>query len=401
MKCWHCGTDNPASNKFCGECGRPQIAKPTQPSYGGSAQASEISHSPAGSAGEPPSKQTLDVSIQQHNPLVEEPRVTHESPQQLAAPHEVENSPLHFWAADRQIAEQITRTRHEGVRAAGHAGGPSIFGLNDEPESDSSYLLEDEPPQRSVSRVFVLFLVLAVLGFFAYRNWDYIRNEGRSLAASSRQVNQQASRAENAASAPQRQETGTISDENRSSAEPAAAAAQPESTAEKSAPEGKGNEVAGNATPAEGDAAQSRAIAKPESDQTDAKPALNDNADERARQNTVESAGAKAEARKPAADNAKVDMAQRYIQGRGVPQDCNRGFILLRQSADESNPHAMIQLGALYATGQCVEQDRAQAYQWFRQAQKLDSGNFRLQEMLNRMWSDMTPAERKRAEGGD
>ncbi|HUQ49244.1 MAG TPA: hypothetical protein VM056_00880, partial [Terriglobales bacterium] len=100
----------------------------------------------------------------------------------------------------------------------------------------------------------------------------------------------------------------------------------------------------------------------------------------------------------PVYDNSAVDLAQKYLQGRGVAQDCNRGVSLLKSSAAQPNPAAQIKLGALYASGYCVTQDRAEAYRWFAEAKQLQPGNQWIERNLNSLWSDMSASERARAQ---
>lgn len=101
-----------------------------------------------------------------------------------------------------------------------------------------------------------------------------------------------------------------------------------------------------------------------------------------------------APAQEPQFDNAAVDQAERYLRGQGVRQDCSRAISLLRSAAREGNPRAQVKLGALYATGQCVTQDRAAAYQWLARAQETQPTNSYLQRTMNNLWANMTPEER-------
>src|SRR5262249_50553847 len=100
----------------------------------------------------------------------------------------------------------------------------------------------------------------------------------------------------------------------------------------------------------------------------------------------------------PEYDDSQVELAQKYLQGRGVSQNCRKGVKLLRAAAEQPNPKAQIKLGALYATGHCVEQDRAEAYRWFAEAHDLQPENKWIDKNLNSLWAEMTSAERKRAQ---
>ena len=88
--------------------------------------------------------------------------------------------------------------------------------------------------------------------------------------------------------------------------------------------------------------------------------------------------------------------AERYIYGRGVAQDCDRGLRLLKP-AGQSNPKAMISLGALYSTGTCTPRDLPTAYRWFAMALHKEPDNQVLQNDLQKLWTQMTQPERQLA----
>jgi TPR repeat protein len=105
-----------------------------------------------------------------------------------------------------------------------------------------------------------------------------------------------------------------------------------------------------------------------------------------------------AQAKPPAAKPVDVvTQAEKYIYGRGVPQDCDRGVKMVRQAANQSNAKAMISLGALYSAGLCTPRDLPTAYRWFALALHKDPDNNSLQTDLNKLWSEMTPPERQLA----
>jgi TPR repeat protein len=95
--------------------------------------------------------------------------------------------------------------------------------------------------------------------------------------------------------------------------------------------------------------------------------------------------------------NDSVAEAERYIYGRGVVQDCDRGLRLLKPAAGQSNPKAMISLGALYSTGICTPRDLPTAYRWFALALHQQPDNQVLQNDLQKLWSQMTQPERQLA----
>jgi TPR repeat protein len=92
-----------------------------------------------------------------------------------------------------------------------------------------------------------------------------------------------------------------------------------------------------------------------------------------------------------------VAEAERYIYGRGVSQDCDRGLRLLKPSAQQGNPSAMISLGALFSAGTCTPRDLPTAYRWFALALHKQPDNQALQNDLQKLWSRMTQPERQLA----
>jgi hypothetical protein len=92
-----------------------------------------------------------------------------------------------------------------------------------------------------------------------------------------------------------------------------------------------------------------------------------------------------------------VVMGEKYIYGRGVPQDCARGLKTVKPAADQSNAKAMITMGALYATGHCVSRDLPTAYRFFALALRKDPENAALKQNVEMVWSQMTQLERQQA----
>jgi TPR repeat protein len=99
----------------------------------------------------------------------------------------------------------------------------------------------------------------------------------------------------------------------------------------------------------------------------------------------------------PAKPVDTVNVAERYIYGRGTRQDCDQGLRLLKPAAVQSNTKAMISLGTLYTTGTCTPRDLPTAYRWFALALNKEPDNQALQGDLQKLWSQMTPPERQLA----
>jgi hypothetical protein len=98
----------------------------------------------------------------------------------------------------------------------------------------------------------------------------------------------------------------------------------------------------------------------------------------------------------PAVD--PVSEAQKYLYGRGgVSQDCDRGMRLLKPVANQGNPKAMVEMGALYSAGLCTPHDLPTAYRWFALALRKQPDNASIQADLQKLWSEMTQPERQLA----
>jgi hypothetical protein len=106
-------------------------------------------------------------------------------------------------------------------------------------------------------------------------------------------------------------------------------------------------------------------------------------------------------ASKPAATSKAADpvvIGERYLYGReGFPQNCERGLHYVKPAADQSNPKAMITMGALYATGHCLSRDLPTAYRFFALALRNDPENGPLRQNAEMVWKQMTAEERKQA----
>jgi TPR repeat protein len=98
-----------------------------------------------------------------------------------------------------------------------------------------------------------------------------------------------------------------------------------------------------------------------------------------------------------AADDRQVAVAERYLYGKGVAANCDRALGILRSAAERGNAKARTQLGALYSTGHCVARDLPTAYRWFALALRVDHDNATVEQNLQMIWRQMSPAERQLA----
>jgi hypothetical protein len=337
------------------------------------------------SASDQPS--VANVAPKPSNPLVKEPSAVHEK---LAASAPPSTPPKR----EPPVAHKPTPNR---------IGGPSFLGLNDSPSSsseDGSYLLDDDPESSSSWPAVLALTLLIVFGVVLVKEWGQIHyfatNELQKAGISI--GDQPAKRAGNDAAhhPPAAVSAGDVI--------PDAGTATSDSNSAKS---GGKDELAGKSQ--NSDASNGKAAEKlpmPESDH-----ATSDSKDAKTKESEpADASDASTRTSKPSPDvaddteskktydNSQIQLAEKYIYGRGVPQDCGRALTLLRSAAGTQNPNAQIKLGALYATGQCVAQDRAQAYGWYSKAKRIQPGNTFLEYSMNSLWASMTEDERRRAQ---
>jgi len=293
------------------------------------------------------------------------------------------------------------------------------------PSGNLDYLLEDveEESKSGWGKVLVILIALALVGGFGYLRWkqggfDWVmgpRKAASDTAASSDSTNAPAATAPPAAAnsnAPPSSPAAANSQGSDSSASNNASPSQgtspaPSSTDAAAAPASS----ASASTPPPQTASENAAPAKPAADNSSAdKAAATDSTDNSSPSPAPDSdsdASSPAPARSvtkpprerkpsPATPVDAIAEADRYIYGRGVPQDCDRGLRMLKIAA-QSNANAMVELGALYSSGNCAPRDLPTAYRWFAQALHKQPDNQRLQDDLQKLWGQMTPPERQLA----
>jgi hypothetical protein len=411
VRCPRCGNENSEENRFCGMCGAKLLATPaavTSAPAGSSAPvavASTSAQTAATRSSAPPSTAA---------PVITRPQST--TPPRASAP--VSQDPPTI-------------------------SGPSFLGLSDPPSSrkraslstdphsrsgNLDYLLEDEEEHRGgAGKFFLILLALALAVGFGYLRW---KNQGLPWL--------HLSPSKPAATAQNSDTTDTSSPATAPSSDanaPAAASPAPSTTtpsqptaqgaAQQPAPDSSSATAApaaanpmpapdaGNpsaaAAPATGDTTKASSDASNASpDSAAAAPA--DAAKEPAKESAPEAADTApspkpkkpAPAPKPHAGVSStpsdpVSEAQRYIYGRGVTQDCERGMRLLKPAAAQANPKAMIEMGALYSAGLCTPHDLPTAYRWFAMALRKEPDNQAIQTDLQKLWSEMTQPERQLA----
>lgn len=392
MFCWSCGHENPDTHKFCGECGK-NLLKPEQTVRNittAKSHSREEQKAPA-----PPETRTATKTpvpsgtmlaptvtarepepAKPTNPLIEEPRVVHEKPVPTSA----------------ATTSQATVTPSTPTPIRDHVpnriNGPSFLGLSDESSSrgyESSYLLDEEPGSSSPWRGYLVLVAIVVIGLLVIRNWqdvrayagDYAQRLGLSDAP------------KHATSSPERVTTSNDASKMTPDAAPE---------------EGKSTTPSENKSTNDASKAQQTAkLEKPQGDndasKDSAKPAGTDEdkpADETANETSKPAAHKDQPIAMAAVDNSQLEEAQKYLQGRGVPQDCNRGVNLLRNAAKAPNAKARIQMAALYVSGHCVTENAAEAYTWFSRAQELEPHNRMIERNLDSLWARMSDDERRK-----
>ncbi|MFZ0774832.1 MAG: hypothetical protein WAN08_25670 [Candidatus Sulfotelmatobacter sp.] len=285
-------------------------------------------------------------------------------------------------------------------QAAAHSDHRSIPDPLAHSSGNLDYLLEDEEePKRGWGKLAVIVIALVLAGGFGYLRWkqggfDWL-NAGEKKPAATTQTSETPQGTTDSGSASNAAGNPGGAAPNAATGAPAAplaadgsAPAATEPPAAQASPQTSSPQ---NPTPQTATPAQA-----PQASPTNSAPP----ADSASQSPQAEApAVPKARAPKPSAAKA-LDPAtegERYIYGRGVSQDCDRGLRLLKPAAEQSNPKAMIALGALYSTGTCTPRDLPTAYRWFALALHKEPDNQPLQDDLQKLWSQMTQPERQLA----
>ncbi len=392
MRCARCGNENPEENRFCGMCGATLLATPA--------------------VAETQTQRAAGASPVLPTPVTTPP--TPSVPRQVDGPRPVPPPP----------------------RDPPTISGPSFLGLNDpgprkraslsiDPHAPGSrgidYLLDDEEEPRSggAGKFILILIALALAVGFGYLRW---KNQGFAW------LNTGGHKPSAAAQSPSDADTGTPSSSPASSpanspaagspsmtpdaqtpaanqpaaTQPATTPAQPPSATGPSGntaanpPGGTGTASPSSAAPAKSDNSNA-AKANPPADSDDSDTADDNDTATAAAKPAKPAAKPSAAAPKPVRTGDPVSEAQRYLYGKGSPQDCDRGLRILKPAANEANPKAMIQMGALYSAGLCTPRDLPTAYRWFALALRKDPDNMAVQTDLQKLWGEMTQPERQLA----
>jgi hypothetical protein len=356
--CPDCGHNNPAGNRFCGMCGQPLPQRPAAP---------DRMVPPAEGPGPVPAE-VFPV----------------ESAEAVPSPLSPTGVASSEYAPPRAAATSLS--------------GPSFLGLSSPGATDEggySYLLDDQESPSRVGR-WVAVLLLIALAVAIYQEWQPLKTWVHTIAAVH-------------TAPPPPKPVASFNDATITTGNPPAANSLPpvEQTVNPPAPnalpqQDKDSTDAATKVPAENSRDEESAARKPEAPAVKKpvpKPAKDAASPDESQPSAAES---KTEpeprrAAEPRPGNELVVKGERYLYGRGVPRSCNQALSYFRAAAGMDNPRAFSHLGALYATGECVRLDRAQAYSYFSRALAADRSNPYLEQNLTMLWRDMSPDERQRA----
>jgi hypothetical protein len=294
--------------------------------------------------------------------------------------------------------------------------GPSFLGLGDERSRDLDYLLEDEPPRGHARLYLALLLLVASAGLLA---WHWQRDGypwsglilkptvSTSAPVSPSPVPPPDSAAAAAPVVPVEPTANPAPPETKPAASEAAQppAAEPATGGIQVNPSvaPKPTDQASPPTdvPDSGETAKSPVAVSPQSTESETMaPAPKETRVAPATLAPKPTASKPSPALASPSDSFEdrlVADGEKYLYGRGVPEDCARAQRNLQIGARQSNPKAQTLLGAMYATGHCVNRDLPTAYRWFARALHGDPGNSRVQRDLEVLWKQMTPEERQLA----
>jgi zinc ribbon protein/Sel1 repeat-containing protein len=415
LRCPRCGNENPAANRFCGMCGATLLHAPaTAAAAVGQSQASVARNAADSGAASTP----VPTAVKATPPVAPLP----------GSADPVISGPS-FLGLNQPASNQppATASRRSSLSISPHSA-PSSRSLD--------YLLEDEEPRGGGGWKFFLILVaLALAVGFGYLRWKHQGLDWLiSGTKSALHATQTSEPADSSAPAPSSSGTASASPPAASPTAPAGSPPAPaDSTATPSSPApasanssaNPGPGAATSAAPAsatnppsspaaapppkpetagEGDAPKSDSSSPPaaaestvakdsSSDASDASP---DAVAEKPKDVPVKTPPKPAAAVRPATADP-VAEAQKYLYGRGARQDCERGIRILKPAAAQSNPKAMIEMGALYSAGLCTPRDLPTAYRWFALALRKDPENQAVQTDLKKLWGEMTQPERQLA----
>jgi Double zinc ribbon len=390
MLCTFCGTENRPENKFCGMCGvrleRRQADRRAQ-------RNTNVKCSSCGNINEPGYKFCgmcgtrieRRLNDRRGNEFSEQNR-TRAPGAEMASPATARRkSESAVGMAERDPAEARTSSEKpvnafRTERSEHSIPGPSFLGLSDDPDNEGEYLLEDEGSSRRGLRTLVLLAVLAAIVGLILVQWR-----------SSFRANPKTPEIPKTESSPQPQGQNQISPDANPNAPANPQSAQPAALTANTDPFSDGGKQL--LQQAFGSAANDPRAAKTEKESSSEKDIPEGDPP------AGVAAASDARISSPQPPSRLLQKAQQYLQGSGgVPQNCEQGLVYLQAATQKNDPAAAVQMGALYASGHCVKQDRVMAYRWFNSAHELEPSNQWIQQNMTGLWSQMNEEERRQAQ---
>jgi Double zinc ribbon len=375
LKCESCGHVNEPGYKFCGMCGT-RVERRMSERRGAAASV----QSRTGAAGSV-AVAVPDLAVAE-KPVIPQVSGTGKHPSSDVLPQPRTSPVVRGESREPFRTERAERT---GIQ------GPSFLGLSDEPEDETAYLLEEENSSRSGLRKLVLLVILAaIIGliFIQYRSSLHANPK----PAEPSHFSPQGQNPDNPAkAAPQQQNQAAPSTPDGNTAQSSASPAVPDrgsQAANGTDPTSPGAAKAENLPPAALDPASITEKAPETAEKTSGSSSPEKASPEKALDATVPAE------QKP---SAMLIRAQQFLHGSGVEQNCEQGLLYLRAAAQRNEPAAAVQMGALYASGHCVHQDRVMAYRWFNSAHELQPANQWILKNMDFLWGQMTEQERRLA----
>ena len=416
MRCPRCGNENPTTNRFCGMCGTSllqapspaQSVPPAKPpgvaSVAGTVAGSTPAAAPAAgkvssvTASAPPAPSAIPTPPDPAAPPAPGPAAAgEESP--------IMSGPIISGPSFLGLNQPAPAPRRRNPLSIDPHAGPSSSNLD--------YLLEDDEEEHKSGAgwKFVLMLIALVLA----AGFGYLRWKGQPPPWTGSSANKPSAAAQNSGGA-----DANSPALSSPAASPAASAAQPAAGVSPTATDSAGASPSSVSPSSAGPASASSAPATSTPVAPAASPAAG-NAPASPGANASGGGGAGSAPAQPSASSTApaattgpkpapvikpraaappadpVAEAQKYIYGKRVPQDCDRGLRILKPAADQANAKAMIEMGALYSAGLCTPRDLPTAYRWFALALRKDPDNQALQADLQKLWGEMTQPERQLA----
>jgi Sel1 repeat len=362
VRCSICGSENPETHRFCGSCGTALVTAPSRVTVPSAVPRSESAELP-----QPAGRESERVYSSARN---ESP--AHDSP-------------------------TISGPSFLGLNQAGPVNAPRRSELR-----SFDYLLDEEEEHKGGKGKYVLILmallIAAGIGYLRWKNqtqgwFSTSKPPGAEQTTDDSNANPTApSSVPSTPPVAQNQPAATATAQPAPGSNSATGSALPDTTPANAAP------ANGNASPA--GASPDNPSPTPKSDSGPDSAADQPDSAKVAEENKpapLHPAKAKPSPARPTETSNSVAEATRYIYGRGVTQDCDHGLRLLKPAANQSDPRAMIQMGALYSAGLCTPRDLPTAYRWFALALRKEPDNVAVQGDLQKLWGEMTQPERQLA----